>query len=295
MKKSNLHNRRHLLGNPYAHIEQLESLSDRESLTEAIRRNRHSLQDPYAYLDGDGGFSAAQPSRTKPRPFIEIERIATDLQRRLWSSRQKLWEGDAPNPIGVLDVVRAAKLLGFRLEVVDSLGVFVDRADKVSVAGLIDRSKGSILISRDFSPTARNFTAAHELGHALLHGDMDVVHRDRSVDGLQLRRDRVELEADKFAVYFLMPARLLHAEFVDRFLASRFELNEASAFALFAKPLEQVHRSTGVRGRKLARVLASATQYNGKHFYSLAAHFKVTVETMAIRLEELGLVPRDRL
>lgn len=295
MKKSDLNNRRYLLENPYAHIEQLESQAEQTPIAEAIRLSRQELQDPYAYLDESGGFSAFQqtrPSRPALHSFEAIERIATGLQRRLWGTRRELWEGELPSPIEVLDVVKAAKLLGFGLEVVDTLGIFVDRAEKVAVAGLIDRSTSSILISRDFSPAVQNFTAAHELGHAMLHAHMQVVHRDRPVDGNALGRERVEMEADKFAAYFLMPAKLLRGEFVDRFLTDQFVLNEDTAFALFAKSLSHAQRGLDTQ-RKLSRLLASATQYNGRHFYSLAEHFNVTVETMAIRLEELQLVAPD--
>jgi hypothetical protein len=38
------------------------------------------------------------------------------------------------------------------------------------------------------------------------------------------------------------------------------------------------------------RALASASTFQGKHFDSLATLFKVSVETMAIRIKELGLV-----
>ena len=285
MSKSDLQNRRYLLGNPYAHLEQLEAHS------EAIRASRRRLEDPYAYLDGDGHLSALEESRS-PRlvsnSYERIEQIAIELQRRLWSNRRELWQDESRSPIEVLDVIKAAKLIGFQMEFVGSLGVFFDQNEQVSVAGLIDRSKRSILISGDSSPPTRNFTAAHELGHALLHPHLEVMHRDRPLSGVLAGRDRVELEADKFATYFLMPEKLVRAEFAGRFLTNRFVINEDTAFAL-SVPLERSLKELGAK-RKLARHLSSATHYNGQRFYSMAEHFNVTVESMAIRLEELQLI-----
>lgn len=290
MNRSNLHGRRLLLENPYAHIEQLD-LEGEGSIPEAIRVSRKLLEDPYAHIDGDGGFSALDAKREIPSrrwSFEEVERVAIDLQRRLWKARHDLWDGHSPSPVEVLDVAKAAKLVGFDLKFVGSLGIFVDRSEKVSVAGMIDRPNSSISVSGDFPWITRNFTAAHELGHALLHQHLDVVHRDRPLDGSILVRDRIELEADKFAVYFLMPEKLVRREFSDRFLTGQFVVSEETAFAL-SVPAADVGRELGNK-HKLARVLASATHYNGRHFYSLAEIFGVTIKAMAIRLEELRLV-----
>jgi Zn-dependent peptidase ImmA (M78 family) len=43
--------------------------------------------------------------------------------------------------------------------------------------------------------------------------------------------------------------------------------------------------------RGLARALASLDRINGHAVQSLAEYFKVSIEAMAIRLEQLGLVP----
>jgi len=282
-----LSKRRFVLSNPYAHIEQLlESMS----FADRIRESRINLQNPYAYLDGNGEFSALQSSVDRPEriAFKDIEELAKGLQRRLWSERSKFWPDNIPtDPVQVLDPSIASRMVGFDFEFVDSLGVFTDRAEKIGVAGLIDRSTNTIKISRDFLPPVRTFTAAHELGHAILHPGMSL-HRDRAFDGTRVRRDRVELEADKFATYFLLPEKLVRKIFLDRFLTSQFVLCEDTAFALLLKSAADAARFKNRRA--LSRKLASSTQYNGRNFYSLAEYFNVTVETMAIRLEELSLV-----
>jgi hypothetical protein len=54
--------------------------------------------------------------------------------------------------------------------------------------------------------------------------------------------------------------------------------NEAAGFATLLQPY------------LLTRILSGAMYYNGMHFSSLAEQFSVSIEAMAIRLEELKLV-----
>ena len=162
----------------------------------------------------------------------------------------------------------------------------------VDVAGNIDGSERTVQISLQFDSPVRRFTAAHELGHALLH-DARGLHRDRALDGgvLHRPRDRTEREADDFATYFLMPERLVRSAFEHAFKAREFILNEDTAFALNAGGLESL-RATCPEVRDLSRLLAGTTHYDGVHFYSLAEQFGASVEAMAIRLEELNLIAR---
>jgi hypothetical protein len=60
--------------------------------------------------------------------------------------------------------------------------------------------------------------------------------------------------------------------------------------AKFGYPIPEHSTQGGRTLRDLARLLASATYYNGKAVYSLTEIFGVSVEAMAIRLEELDLV-----
>ena len=275
--------------NPYAHIEQLLDGGD----VSEISKSRMIHQNQYAHLDGDGGFSALGVNDSvdeKRLSLREIEELARKVHKALWESRDKF--NLKLSPVDLLDPQTAAKHLGFDLDYVDSLGFYADRSEKIVVSGLIDRSNRSIQVSRELDPRVQRFTAAHEIGHAILHKHMSLVHRDRPMDGTRIERDQLEYEADKFATYFLMPANLLRTEFETRFLMSPFVLDEATSFALFNDSLvDTIKTYSGQRGRrKLARFLASAMQYNGNHFYSLAEYFKVSIETMAIRLEELNLV-----
>ena len=158
------------------------------------------------------------------------------------------------------------------------------------VAGLIDQDNKLVLISRNYSKETQNFTMAHELGHAIMH-KQSVLHRDRPLDGSKLyKRNIQEIQADKFASYFLMPRKLVTEVYEELFLTKSFEINELTTYRLTrdSRTDKLVEELKNLRG--LSRRLASATSYDSKQFNSLAQIFGVSVEAMAIRLEELGLV-----
>ena len=302
---------RALLQNPYAYLDGTGGYSATARPTDAspdqIATDRGRLENQYAYLDGEDGFSATispqplsnQGSQSR-RPYSspragrywKIELAAKKLQREIWDRRHQLWpEGVPTDPIQLLDPGIGLRLRGFDFELADTLGQYSNDQGTFEVAGTIDRRSNLVRLSRQLPFNTRAFTAAHELGHAILHQDMRM-HRDRPLDGSQLdrgRRDLMEIEADKFASFFLMPEKLLRTLFRQTFLCDRFTLNEATAFALDPSDRYQLisHKKTQ---RELARILAGATSFNGRHFSSLAEQFKVSVEAMAIRIEELDLL-----
>jgi Zn-dependent peptidase ImmA (M78 family) len=163
----------------------------------------------------------------------------------------------------------------------------IDGVD-VEVAGLIDRSSKLVNISQMFPPNVQSFTMAHELGHAVLHSAGAGIHRDRPFSGEKISRNPTEYEADKFATYFRMPANLVKSRFAKCFCTTKFLLNEDAAFALNTS-LSQAKAKCPSK-RHLARLLAGTEFYNQNHFESLSSQFNVSIEAMAIRLEELDLI-----
>lgn len=261
------------LENPYAHMEEIAECWEAAD-----------YQNPYRFVTSDEKSVSAKKSHS----FESIEAQAKELQRAIWKKRTDLGLSQNVHPIDVLDPQLAAELLGFEFTLHPSLGWMVNGRRRVSVAGLIDQSTRSIQIATDADPRVMRFTAAHEIGHAILHPDQTGLHRDQPLDGVRQSRNRTELEADKFATYFLLPEKLLAEEFKSRFLGP-FALNEQTAFALLSKPIYEVIEALPTR-RHVARKLAGATYYNGRHFVSLSESFGVSIEAMAIRLEELKLV-----
>lgn len=269
--------RRLLLQNPYAHIEQLEEL-----------RVARLHENPYLYADQQfvGNERLARPHEA--HRVSAIEQVATNLQREIWDRRIGLGLPADAQPVDVLEAKYAAQILGYRYSARPSLGWITDGRHPIVVAGLIDNSKRVIEVATDVERRVGRFTSAHEIGHALLHPQLTGLHRDRPLTGPAPHRGRVEFEADKFAVFFLMPRKLVAEQFLRRFLKV-FTLDEETAYALSGKPSWSVRELLPTR-RHISLSLASATQFNGRNFTSLAEYFGVSVKTMAIRLEELGLV-----
>ncbi|MFC0771648.1 cyclodeaminase/cyclohydrolase family protein [Terrimonas alba] len=224
------------------------------------------------------------------RSHSEIEEIVRRLQNTLWLQRNKIWKDDMlENPMQVLrpDVV-LKKVMDYTYLESNMLGVYEIDGELFEIAGLIDKSKKLVQVSKNFSPETQIFTAAHELGHAILHRQT-VLHRDKSIDGSSIiPRSREEMQADKFATYFLMPATLVEDVFVEIFDMSKFVINESTVLALRAGSVSALRKKCQ-NARGLARVLASTDYFGGKSFNPLAKIFGVSIETMAIRLEELGL------
>lgn len=112
-------------------------------------------------------------------------------------------------PVPVVDLASA---LGAKVKLEpaeDDLSGFLyrDRKRKLVVIG----------VNADHHPNRQNFTAAHELGHFLLH-DFDNVHVDRQFkvwlrsEASSQGTDTEEKEANLFAAELLMPARFLERD-----------------------------------------------------------------------------------
>lgn len=284
-----IHARRRLLQNPYAFMEELEEL-------ESIRQARKKSENPYAHIEiaqseapisrFDGIAQRGRVRANRRYSFAEIETAVRELQRSMWDSRFTLLPNvSAIQPIDLLSPALALNHLGFTYQVVDALGQFSDGGKLIEVAGQINKENRTVQISSQFGRSVRSFTAAHELGHAVLHA-ADGLHRDRPLSGVSGRRERVEYEADKFAALFLMPKKLVTAIFERSFGHAPFILDENTEFALYGS--SGTRRSISLRS--LSMTLASTTRFNGVNVTPLADQFGVSVQTMAIRLEELSLV-----
>lgn len=302
---SEISNDRISKGNNYAHVDgdgNLSALalqSEQPQLASAseIANSRLLLQDPYAHLDEDApnGYSALSSlivkiEKKKERYAIdEIEHKAVNLQKLMWKNRQKIWPNiKVTNPISILDPLVAFRLIQYDIDTEQNLGEFIIDGKRIEVAGMIDITAKKVRISRQPKPNIQRFTAAHELGHAMMHIEKGL-HRDKPVDGITKSRDYKEFEADKFATFFLMPSKLVRETFRRYFLTEMFTLSEATAIALgFDSCDEALKKCNNLR--TLSKFIAGATRFNGRHFDSLAIQFGVSNEAMAIRLEELNLL-----
>ena len=129
----------------------------------------------------------------------------------------------------------------------------------------VDEEITIIGVNSRHAPTRRRFTVAHEIGHLLLghldlsEGDLHVDHKffykkrsARSSQGV----DMEEIQANAFAAELLMP---------EKFLRHDFEVFRADSIEFF--DLE-----------------------DGELAGALAERYKVSLQTMIIRLTKLGLI-----
>jgi hypothetical protein len=86
-----------------------------------------------------------------------------------------------------------------------------------------------------------------------------------------------------------MPKKQIKSLFKEFFLTEKFVMNRDNVFGLHEYNVN-AFKSKCRDTRGLGKVLAKASFYKNKSFTSLADTFQVSIETMAIRLEELGLL-----
>jgi Zn-dependent peptidase ImmA (M78 family)/formiminotetrahydrofolate cyclodeaminase len=222
----------------------------------------------------------------------QIENSAIALQNLIWKNRTKIWEEDITgNPTQVLKPsIIFRKALGYHFDDLTELDFVNDENGISETAGIIDQENKIVHISSHLPQVVQNFTAAHELGHAILHKQA-VMHRDIPLDGSisDQKRNKEEMQADKFASYFLMPAKQVKQLFEKIFLTEKFFISQDSTYSLTKGNISNLRRECkNLRG--LSRKLASTGSYGNEFFLSMANTFNVSDEAMAIRLEELGLL-----
>jgi IrrE N-terminal-like domain len=126
-----------------------------------------------------------------------------------------------------------------------------------------------------------NFTVAHEIGHIWLrHPSVASLRFTPASADPRLVGSYQELEwqADKFASYLLMPRNLVLGEWREK-----YGTNEPVGIT---REMEYSARESGLSREEFVKGFAEL------HASDLAPVFKVSVDAMRIRLQELGLVPR---
>jgi len=295
-------------------------IQDTQATSDQVQASRKLLQNQYSHLGGDGDFEGVVKSWAIPQELTtsnkslskqstketserkavrapqrysekQIQNIARQIQVEIWKDKDRFWSGAPPkDPIELLNPSHAISLRRYSLEYVPGFGQIIKDRDIAEIAGYLDNDRRKVYVSEQFSSEQMLFTAAHELGHILLHRDsIGHIHRDRPVDGAIISRDHVEWAADKFATFFLMPENLVRRRFIQRFRTKCLYVTEEAAFGLGFLNTDELRKKIQNK-EHLAQLVASTTNYHTNHFKSLAAQFRVSVGSMAIRLKELELI-----
>jgi hypothetical protein len=222
---------------------------------------------------------------------IEIEAKAKWLRRQVYDRRREFWPDREAHPLEMLDPEIAALALGVAFRYEQEISFRMPGVQS-EIGGLLYRPGKTILVATRFGLEKARFTAAHEIGHWVLHPSDRPLHRDIPIEGIERDvQDPIEREADYFAAVFLMPDHFLKRLFQIMFLCEApFVFDETTAFHL--RPYDTPALLYPDQGSMIReRTLASAKSFNGHHYEkSLAEMFHVSVGTMAIRIKELRLV-----
>lgn len=220
---------------------------------------------------------------------VAIEKEARRLQVEIYGQRDVRYSLGVPDIPTLFDPRNVAEHCGLFYEERDHLET--DYRGGGEAAGLWQRDRLTILVSLRYSYEVRRFTAGHEIGHFLLHphiGDR-TLHRELALGTQTNYRPAVEKEADYFSACLLMPRNAVIKEFSARF-GGKHPLVLTDTVAYHLKADERVLFAQPAGSLMFAEAVARATQFDRRHFKSLAEHFGVSVRAMAIRLDELKLI-----
>jgi formiminotetrahydrofolate cyclodeaminase len=257
-----------------------EGMSRAEELTEEANR----VNSFYTQIDAIRKSIQNNANLTS----TQLEVAVRDIHLTMHEYREVIWKKDVPDrPLDLLKPEKLLSKLGYQYKLEDNLGVHDEGGNKFEVAGLIDSEKKYVAVSKNFPKPTQLFTIAHELGHALLHPGQSL-HRDRPIDGSQVGlRDPQEIQANKFAGFFLMPRKQVIDVFRLLFGKDKFSINEYTAMG-FNIPIAELRKKCPTL-RDLSRLLAT-TDFFYRPINPLTNQFHTSQGAMAIRLEECELI-----
>jgi len=259
-----------------------------------------SIGPPLAHLKPDIDEGGTNPSRTQKNCVpadislgkascsdtsqSSLEGDVRRLHERLWVEARRAGYTGADRLFASIDPYFAAEMLGYSVEFSSDQREDLTCTKRQGIVATLDNKRRNIWVRSSQNDPEKRFCVAHELGHLVRHPGISF-HRDRTAGFLSNRRPPMELEADRFASNFLMPARLVRNEFEGRFGDIR-SINRDDL--MFYLGLQGKRRPTSIRDWSLA--LATARRVAARRFEPLNVVFSVSGLAMAIRLEELGLV-----
>ncbi|WP_260436097.1 ImmA/IrrE family metallo-endopeptidase [Burkholderia glumae] len=222
----------------------------------------------------------------------EIEKIVRGMHREIIQGAKLRYSCGLPPYPQLFSPDSAIEKYGYSYEVRDSMPSATVGSAFVT-AGMIDTVQRIVVVASDLNFEIQRFTAAHELGHLVLHESLSHMkrHRDRPATGEDFySRDPVEAEADYFAAVWLAPGPTVEHYFKERFGNIPLTLNETTAFHVAGVKGVTDLMASKPNSLTFAIAVARATSFNSRRFESLASFFGLSAKAMAIRLRELRLV-----
>ncbi len=180
-------------------------------------------------------------------------------------------------PVPVDEIIE--RFLGFTLEFADLGGAAHGATNLEGRIVTIDESLDPV--EHPAMEGRCNFTAAHEVAHIVLHRETGGFQMPPpgAGSGFIQTEEEFERQADRFASYLLMPRRLVLPTYKKVY---------GSTDPLVIRPEAEKAGVANFGSREA--FLRAAKEF---HSQPLASVFKVSVDAMRIRLEELNLLPRS--
>jgi hypothetical protein len=225
-----------------------------------------------------------------------IRERANELIRKLWQLERSR-RGPALRFRELLPLQPkqiASDLLSLEYEELEEIGDLSLGPVRIALAGLLDRHTSLIAVSARMNLEIRRFTAAHEIGHFVLHPQILSLREDPRTDGAiraPLRSLR-EKEADLFAAELLMPERFFNQVFANLWGDDDIDggqLNDDDAYYLTQGDLtaRQISKLSRLeRAKLIAREIPMITA----DALPITEIFGVSPTAAGIRLLELGRV-----
>jgi hypothetical protein len=212
---------------------------------------------------------------------LEARKLLADIEKHA----PVLWPNTQPQRVYMCDPEAACHVLGLHYLPDSHLGSF-----GTGTAGMLDRRNRAVLLRATRNFEELRFTAAHEVGHWVLHPGEQLL-RDRALSSPGgPGRPLIEQQADQFAGCFLAPPRLLVKAFRARFRV-REPMTNTGTICFNLSPRRAPYLESLPRASlDFAVAVATTESFNGESFKSLARLFNISPMAMGIRLREIGLV-----
>ena len=215
---------------------------------------------------------------------IEIE--VRRLHRKIWDRRHEFCRLGCP-PVELIHPKNAAKVLGYVYEEAPEICDWPP-SRRLLIAGMVDPQGKRVVVSERFAPAVMRFTAAHEIGHIVLHAPRQML-RERATEGPSPARNSEECDADRFASLYLMPERLVCKAIGETFGAN-LPIVVDDNIAFWLDPSGHHELATAPTATQ-ARALATCRRnFGGRYITPLHEQFQVSASAMAIRVKEIGAI-----
>jgi hypothetical protein len=222
-----------------------------------------------------------------------IREQARQLLLQAWNAERKLRRIQVADILPVEPQWVLRLFLDWRFHFIGPAEIGTSTVSGRQIAGVLSRPNRTIEVASNLPLTIRRFTGAHELGHLVLHPEVQSLREspigDRSLLGWGTPPK--EQEANLFAAELLIPTRLLSELFARRFHPPIYKDSMDDDIAFYCSNGEL--RASDFKKMSLldfAKFIGQAGSFTTADSRPLTDVFGVSAPALAIQLIDLDLV-----